>query len=79
MADPNNGWLECPECHTGYRADRIGVSFGATRQVTIVCSVCKTAFNINIVVTTTWEQQSRWNPLKEEITRVTAEVLKRVS
>lgn len=61
-------WIECPQCHTGYQAHRIGVSLAKTRQITIVCQVCKQAFDANVVVTTTWEQKSRWSPLREEVT-----------
>lgn len=61
-------WIECPTCHTGYQASRLGVSLDKTKQITIVCQVCKQAFDTNVVVTTTWEQKSRWNPFREEVT-----------
>lgn len=69
----HNGWLECPDCHTGYRAERCGVSLDVERQATIVCSVCKCEFNVN--VRRVWERTSRWHPLKEEVTQI--EVMKR--
>lgn len=66
-------WVECPTCHTGYRSTDIGVTFDHTYQATVVCKVCAIPFNVNITVTKTWEQTSRWNPLKEEVTRVSVE------
>lgn len=64
-------WVECPNCHTGYRPGRLGITMEQTKQATIVCLVCKRAFDVDVVVNTTWEQKSRWNPLKAEVTTVT--------
>lgn len=73
----HNGWIECPECHTGYRAERCGVPLDVSRQATVVCSVCKCDFNVNVVISHSWEQKSRWNPLKQEVQHTTVEILKR--
>lgn len=72
-------WIECPTCHTGYRTDKIGVVLDRTQQITIACQVCKVPFNANVTVTTTWEQKSRWNPIKEEVTHKTVETSPRVA
>lgn len=72
-------WVECPTCHTGYRPGRIGLTMEQTKQATIVCSVCKKPFDVDVIVNTTWEQKSKWNPFKEEVTTVTVESKSRVA
>lgn len=72
-------WIECPCCHTGYQPQRLGVALDRTKQITIVCQVCHKAFDVNVAVVTTWEQTSRWNPFKQEVTTVSMEAKERVS
>lgn len=47
----NGVWIECPQCYTRYDAGRLGITFGpeAGGQATIRCSICKTAFNADLV------------------------------
>ena len=48
--------IECPECHTAYESDRLGVFvLNVPMQVTVLCVLCKRGFDATITpAETSW-------------------------
>jgi transcription elongation factor Elf1 len=44
----NPEWVECPGCHMGYKTTALGVSFNDSKQYTVMCTNCRTAFDVDV-------------------------------